>query len=427
MITQKELKKRREQVIAQLGEGAVAILVAAPRTLRNGDAHYAYRQDSDFFYLTGIEEPEAVAVLVPGRDKGPFILFNQMRDPAAELWSGPRVGQEGACEQYGADEVFPISSVDEHLPGLLADKRVIYYPMGRYSGFEPRLMRWVQEAGAKVRGGVNAPSTLMALGLILEEMRLHKSADEIALMRRAAEISAVAHRRAMQVCHPGLWEYELEAELLHAFVQQGSRAPAYGSIVGGGKNACVLHYEANNMQLDDNALVLIDAGAEYAYYAADVTRTFPVNGRFNDKQRALYEVVLTAQQAVIDAIKPGILWCVLQEISERVLTEGLVELDLLAGKVDDLVEQKTFRRFYPHRIGHWLGMDVHDKAPYKVEGAWRPLSAGMVLTVEPGLYIPDWQMGVRIEDDVCVTAEGCDVLSDGVPKTISDIETIMED
>ncbi|HVV68107.1 MAG TPA: Xaa-Pro aminopeptidase [Gammaproteobacteria bacterium] len=431
-----EYAKRRKALLEQIGSGSIAIVTSANEYLRNGDSHFPFRQDSDFYYLTGFKEPEAVAVFIPGRKEGEFVLFNRSRDPAKELWDGIRAGQEGACSIYGADQAFPISALHEELPKLLENRDRLYYPINRDTEFNRQIFVWVKQVQTKIRSGIKAPHEFLSIENILSEMRLIKSPFELALMRRAAEISALAHCRAMAATTPGKMEYELEAEVLYVFTKKGSRAPAYNNIVCSGANTCILHYNDNNAKISDGDLILIDAAAEYECYAADITRTYPANGVFTLEQRAVYEVVLAAQVAVIDAVKPGVAWNLLQEISEQVVTEGLVKLGLLSGEVSDLLAKKACRKFYMHHIGHWLGLDVHDVGAYQIAGKPRVLQAGMVFTVEPGIYIPAesegvdpkwWNIGVRIEDDIVVTKEGSDVLTAGVPKTVEAIEHLMRD
>ena len=433
-MDKQEFSKRRAQVMRHIGKDAIAILPAAPHALRNRDSEYPYRPDSDFYYLTGFAEPDAVAVLVPGRKQGAYILFCRERDPKMEIWNGARAGQEGACTIYGADESYAISEMDKVLPSLLENRRTVFYDMGRQPGFDQQLLCGIQRVRGKSRSGVRAPAVFSSLSEPVHEMRLFKSSAEVAAMRRAAVVSAAAHRRAMQVCKPGMMEYQIEAELLHEFVREGCRFPAYNSIVGGGANACTLHYNDNNARLNDGDLLLIDAGAEFNYYAADITRTFPVNGRFSPEQKALYELVLAAQYAAIDKIRPGNHWNEPHQAAVRVLTAGLVKLGLLSGKPAQLIKDESYRQFYMHRTGHWLGMDVHDVGEYKMDNDWRALEPGMVLTVEPGLYIPEgsenvpkkwWNIGIRIEDDVLVTKNGNDVLTRNAPKTVAEIEALM--
>jgi len=429
----KEFAKRRKQLMRMMGDGAIAILPAAPQHIRNRDAEYPYRQDSDFHYLSGFPEPEAVIVLTPGRKHGEYILFCRERDPHMETWNGRRAGPEGACEFYGADDAFPIGDIDDILPGLLEHRERVYYTMGFSTEFDQRVMGWVNQIRRKVRAGSRTPDEFISLEHLLHDMRLYKSRAELKALRSAMAISATAHQRAMRMCRPGLMEYEVEAEYLHEFRKHGA-VPAYSPIVGGGANGCILHYVENNMPLNDGELLLIDAGAEVECYAADITRTFPVNGTFSKPQRAVYELVLAAQQAAIAKIKPGNHWNDPHDAAVRVLTEGLVELGLLKGKLRQLIKDQDYRRFYMHRTGHWLGMDVHDVGDYKVGGEWRVLESGMVMTVEPGLYIPAgskgvakkwWNIGVRIEDDVLVTPKGHEVLTVATPKSVEAIEGLM--
>jgi Xaa-Pro aminopeptidase len=350
-----------------------------------------------------------------------------------ETWNGRRAGPEGACALYGADDAFPIGDIDDILPGLLEHRERVYYTMGFSTEFDQRVMGWVNQIRRKVRAGSRTPDEFISLEHLLHDMRLYKSRAELKALRSAMAISATAHQRAMRVCRPGVMEYEIEAEYLHEFRKHGA-VPAYSPIVGGGANGCILHYVENNMALNDGDLLLIDAGAEVECYAADITRTFPVNGRFSKPQRAVYEVVLAAQQAAIAKIKPGNHWNDPHDAAVRVLTEGLVELGLLKGRVRQLIKDQAYRRFYMHRTGHWLGMDVHDVGDYKVGGEWRVLEPGMVMTVEPGLYIPAgskdvakkwWNIGVRIEDDVLVTPKGYEVLTIATPKSVEAIEALM--
>jgi len=427
----KEFQRRRGQLMQTMGDDAVAIMPAAPERRRSRDIFHPYRQDSDFWYLTGFPEPESVMVLVPGREHAEYILFCRDGDPEAEAWDGPRARPEGACEAYGADDAFPISDIDEILPGLLEGRERIFYAMGRQSQFDQRVMAWVKHLKERGEGGHDAHE-IVALEHVLQDMRAYKSRAEIECMRRAAQISVEAHLRAMHCCRPGMSEYEIEAELLHEFHRRGVQA-AYPSIVGGGANACILHYIDNKARLRDGDLLLIDAGCEYQLYASDVSRTFPVNGRFSGEQRALYDLVLAAQEAAIATLKPGRGWNDAHANVIDVLTHGLVDLGLLKGSVDDLIENNAYRAFFMHRTGHWLGLDVHDVGEYRVDGHWRVLEPGMALTVEPGLYIPAgsavderwWNIGIRIEDDVAITRHGCELLSNGLPRTAAEIESEM--
>ena len=425
--------QRRRRELMQLMGGGVAVFPTAPEATRNSDVLYPFRPDSDFYYLTHFPEPAAVAVLVPGRPQGEFILFCRERDPEKETWNGRRRGLEGAVQVYGADDAFPIDDIAEILPGLLEDQDRIYCNMGRYLDFDNRLLKWVNEIRTKVRTGISAPGGIIDVGHILHELRLVKRKEEIQTMKRAARVSASAHCRAMRACSPDKNEFEIESELEYEFRKGGAHAPAYPSIVAGGANACILHYTENCDRLQDGELLLIDAGAEIDCYASDITRTFPINGRYSGEQRALYDVVLLAQEAAIDQILPGTTWNRPHEAAVRVLTEGLVDLGLLVGPIDALIEDQRYQRFYMHRTGHWLGMDVHDVGDYKVGGEWRVLEPGMTLTVEPGLYVTPtddvdtrWHnIGIRIEDDVLVTRKGCEILTADVPKRPEEIEALM--
>lgn len=415
-----------------MGHDAIAILPTSPEHARNRDVAYPYRPDSDFYYLTGFPEPQAVAVLVPGRGHGEYLLFCRDRDPEMETWHGRRAGPQGAVERFAADDAFPIGDIDDILPGLLEGRERVFYTMGVVPEFDQRVIAWVNRIRSQSRAGQRTPDEFVSLDHFLHDMRLYKSRAEIKIMRQAANIAARAHQRAMRLCRPGMMEYELEAEFLHEFRRAGGE-PAYPSIVGSGENGCILHYTENAARLEDGALVLIDAGVEHQYYASDITRTFPVNGRFSPAQRAIYELVLGAQRAAIEEVYPGNTWNAPHDAAVKVLTRGLVRLGLLKGRPAALIKEQAYRRFYMHRTGHWLGMDVHDVGDYKVGGEWRVLEPGMVLTVEPGLYIAAgrgvarkwWNIGVRIEDDVLVTRDGYDVLSKAAPKTVEDIEALM--
>jgi Xaa-Pro aminopeptidase len=430
----KPYQRRRRRLMQMMGKGGIAVLPTAAVSLRNRDVEYPYRHDSDFHYLTGFGEPHAVMVLVPGRPEGEFILFCRERDPQMELWNGRRAGLDGARADYGADVACAIDTLDDVLPGLLENRDKVYYTMGSDPEFDQRIAHWLKRVRRKSRAGVNPPVEIVSLEHLVHEMRLFKGPEEAALMRKAANISAAAHCRAMRACRPGMTEYQLEAELLHEFVAHGARSPAYPSIVGGGANACILHYTDNEDVLKDGDLVLIDAGAEYRGYAADITRTFPVNGRFSDAQRDVYEWVLEAQQAAIAKVRPGNHWNDPHNAAVRVLTRGLIDLGLLKGELRALIKSGAYRRFFMHRTGHWLGMDVHDVGDYKIGDSWRLLEPGMVLTVEPGLYIPAgskgvarrwWNIGIRIEDDVMVTRGGNEVLTHAVPKSVAEVEALM--
>ncbi|ETO94491.1 Xaa-Pro aminopeptidase [Legionella oakridgensis] len=433
MITLKEYQARRQALAMKLPADSIAIIPAASELTRNGDAHYRFRQDSDFYYLTGFNEPDALLCIISGKS-GESILFNRPRDPVHEQWTGKRLGQEDACELLGVNAAYSISHVDRELPKLLADCQAVYYIMGRYPAWEHTIHRAWKEVKAQVRKGVKSPEAFCDLTLILSEMRLFKSEAEMVLLQTAAAISVAAHQRAMQRCQQAHHEYHLEAELLYEFTRQGCRSVAYDPIVAGGSNACILHYTENNKPLVEGELVLIDAGGEFENYAADITRTFPVNGRFSAEQRQIYELVLSAQKAGIARIRPGCLWHEVQESIVRMLTSGLVDLGLLRGHVDDLIANEAYKVFYMHNSGHWLGLDVHDSGSYKIEGKWRPLEPGMVLTVEPGLYIHEdipnidarWRgIGVRIEDDIRVSVDGCENLTGALAVEINDIEALV--
>ena len=433
-IPKSEYARRRKTLMEQMGPDSIAILPAAPLYIRNRDVEHVYRQDSDFQYLSGFPEPEAVIALIPGREHGEYVLFCRERDPERELWDGLRAGQDGAVRDYGADDAFPIGDIDDILPGLIEGRERVYYAIGSNESFDHRLMEWIKTIRSKARQGAQPPSEFVALDHLLHDLRLYKSAAEVKVMQAAAEISARAHVRAMQAARPGLFEYHLEAELDYEFRKGGAKMPAYGSIVASGRNACILHYRENDQPLKDGDLVLIDAGCEIDCYASDITRTFPVNGRFSAEQKAIYELVLAANEEAFKHIAPGRHWNEAHEATVRVITAGLVELGLLQGEVDALIASEAYKPFYMHRAGHWLGMDVHDVGDYKVGGVWRELEPGMCMTVEPGIYIAAdnqnverrWRgIGVRIEDDVVVTKTGCQVLTGGVPKRVEEIEALM--
>ena len=433
-IPKSEYVRRRKALMAQMEPNSIAVLPAAAVAIRNRDVEHVYRQDSDFQYISGFPEPEAVAVLIPGREHGEYVLFCRERNAERELWDGLRAGQEGAIRDYGADDAFPINDIDDILPGLIEGRDRVYSAMGSNPEFDRHLMEWINVIRSKAHLGAQPPNEFVALDHLLHDMRLYKSAAEVKVMREAAQISARAHVRAMQASRAGLHEFSLEAELDYEFRKGGAKMPAYGSIVASGRNTCILHYQENDAQLKDGDLVLIDAGCEIDCYASDITRTFPVSGRFSPEQKAIYELVLKAQQAAFAAIAPGKHWNQAHEATVQVITAGLVELGLLQGDVEQLIAEEAYKPFYMHRAGHWLGMDVHDVGDYKVGGEWRVLEAGMALTVEPGIYIaPDdrnvakkWRgIGVRIEDDVVVTRQGCEILSTGVPKTVAEIEALM--
>ncbi|MDJ0777795.1 MAG: Xaa-Pro aminopeptidase [Gammaproteobacteria bacterium] len=428
-----EFKRRRSQLMKMMGRNTIAILPSASEIIRNQDVHFPFRQHSDFLYLTGFKEPDAVLVLVPGRKHGEYILFCREKDPEQETWNGRRAGQEGAIETYGADDSFPIDDIDDILPGMLEGKDSIYYTIGNYPDFDKRLIGWINHIKAQARSGVHVPSEFVALDYILHDMRLYKSREELRLMRKAAAINVRAHQRAMQLCAPGKHEYEIAAEFDHEY-RRNNVDHAYPAIVGGGGNGCILHYTDNQDQLQDGDLLLIDAGCEVEGYASDITRTFPINGRYTPAQREVYDVVLAAHQAAIKKVKPGNHWNDPHNAAVRSITRGLIELKLLKGNLNKLIKDQAYRRFYMHRTGHWLGLDVHDVGDYKVGDQWRLLEPGMVMTIEPGIYIPAgsrgvrrkwWDIGIRIEDDVLVTRDGYEILTDALPRKAQEIENLM--
>ena len=415
-----------------VGEDGMAILPSAPIRQRSRDVEYRFRQDSDFYYLTGFAEPESVAILAPGRENGEYVLFCRERDPRRERWDGLRAGPEGAVELFDADDAFPIEDIDDILPGMLETRNRVYYTMGAYADFDQQLTEWVKSLKNRESSGIHTPHEFIALDHILHDMRLYKSRAEITAMRKAAGIAVSAHRRAMRRVRPGMFEYEVEAEYLYEFRRQNATT-SYAPIVGTGANACTLHYVDNRDELKDGDLLLVDAGCEYDYYASDITRTMPVNGRFSPEQRAVYEIVLEAQTAAIAKTAKGNHWNDPHDAAVRVITRGLRKLGLLDGTLPKLIRDEAYREFFMHRTGHWLGMDVHDVGDYKVGEEWRFLEPGMVTTVEPGIYISAsrkvparWRnIGIRIEDDVAVTGKGPDVLSKGLPSDPDEIEKLM--
>lgn len=427
-----EFARRRKTLMRMVGEHGIAILPSAPVRIRSRDVQYRYRQDSDFYYLTGFAEPDSVAILVPGRESGEYVLFCRERDEQKEQWDGSRAGPDGAVEYFQADDAFPIDDIDDILPGILETRNRVYYTMGAYSDFDQRITEWVKSLKNRESSGIHTPHEFVALDHVLHDMRLYKSRAEISAMRKAARIAVKAHHRAMSRVRPGMFEYEVEAEYMHEFRRHDATI-SYAPIVGGGANACTLHYVDNRARLNDGDLVLVDAGCEYDYYASDVTRTMPVNGRFSPEQRAVYEIVLEAQLAAIDRTVKGNHWNDPHDAAVRVITRGLKKIGLLDGSLPKLIRDRAYREFFMHRTGHWIGMDVHDVGDYKVGDEWRFLEPGMVMTVEPGIYIPanrkvpaKWRnIGVRIEDDVAVTNNGPDVLSKGLAKEPDEIEKLM--
>jgi Xaa-Pro aminopeptidase len=438
---------RRATLIEQMQAkgGGVAIIPTAPEVKRNNDSDYPYRHDSYFYYLSGFAEPEAVIVLVAGKTTQ-AILFCREKNPEREIWDGFRYGPEAARDMFGFDAAFPIAALGGEMPKLMADAPALFYPLGNDAGLDAQVQAWLQAVRMQARSGVSAPAVVHDLHVLLDEMRLFKDAGEVAIMQRAAAISAAAHARAMRASRPGLHEYQIEAELLHEFRHHGSDFPAYTSIVATGANACVLHYRAGNALLRDGDLVLIDAGCEFDSYASDITRTYPANGRFSDAQKTLYEIVLAAQAAAIAEARPGQRFIDGHDAAVRILAQGMLDTGLLdqnkVGMLDDVIAKGDYRQFYMHRTGHWIGMDVHDvgeyrelnEAPAGQDKPWRVLRPGMALTVEPGLYVrpapgvPEqyWNIGIRIEDDVVITENGCDVITRDAPKTVAEIEAVMK-
>jgi Xaa-Pro aminopeptidase len=433
-VNKSEYERRRARLMEHMESNSIAVIPAAREVIRSRDTHYIFRQDSDFSYLSGFPEPDAVMVLIPEREHGEYVLFVRDKDKEREIWDGYRSGPAGAVAEYAADDAFPIDDIDDILPGLIEGRERVYYSLGRNQDFDTRVMAWINTIRAKVRAGATPPGEFLDLDHILHDMRLFKSAEELRLMARAGEISAEAHCKAMSACQPGMYEYQLEAIIQHHCAMNGAVQPAYSPIVGGGANACVLHYIENSKKLKASDLVLIDAGCEYEGYAGDITRTFPVSGKFSAEQRALYDIVLEAQLEAIKDVRVGGHWNVPHETSVRVITQGLIDLGLLKGSLDENLEQEAHQSFYMHRVGHWLGLDVHDVGDYKVHDEWRVLEPGMVMTVEPGIYVaPDntdvpakWRgIGIRIEDDVVVTKDGPKILTSAVPKHPDEIEALV--
>ena len=427
-----EFANRRQQLMQMVGPDGIVIIPSANLLIRNRDAEHPFRQDSDFQYLTNFNEPEAVAVFIPEREEGEFILFCREKDPKTERWTGRMAGLEGAQENYQADDAFPIEDIDDILPGLMDRRETVHYSMGVNPSFDQQVMSWVNVMKAQVRSGAHPPHEFVSLDLLLHDMRLYKTAAEIKMMKHSARTAVRSHERAMAICEPGLNEAQLDAEFLHEFKWNGM-VPAYTTIVGGGGNACVLHYIENNQPLQDGDLVLIDAGAEYGCYASDITRTFPINGKFTEAQRQIYQIVLDAQYAAIEAAQPGNVWNDPHEAAVKVICQGLLGLGIIEGSLKSVIEDEAYKEFFMHKTGHWLGMDVHDVGDYKIDDEWRVLEQGMVLTVEPGIYIspnPEidekwWNIGVRIEDDVLIKRKGNEVLTGALIKEVADIEALM--
>jgi Xaa-Pro aminopeptidase len=434
MISKKEYAARRKDLMSMMAGNSIAVIAAAPEKVRSKDTLYPYKQSTNFSYLSGFSEPCAVMLLIPSRQQGECVLFCRDKDPLRETWDGLRLGPIEAKQALAFDDAFPIDDIDDILPGLLEGKSHIYYSAGKDKAFDKQLIQWVDEVTLDKESDSEPCCEQVDLDHLLAELRLIKSAAEIKLMRKAADISAEAHCRAMRFCQPGQYEYQLQAEIEHQFMMSGATGPAYTSIVGGGKNACILHYIENQSALKSGDLVLIDAGCEYQNYAADITRTFPINGKFSTAQAAIYDIVLAAQTAAINCISPGVTYDQANKATIEVITQGLVDLGILKGDVDQLITEGAYREFYMHSVSHWLGMDVHDVGDYKINNQWRVYEAGMLLTIEPGIYIAadnqnvdkKWRgIAVRIEDDILVTKAGREVLTDGVPKQRDQIESLM--
>ncbi|MFK7890391.1 MAG: Xaa-Pro aminopeptidase [Granulosicoccus sp.] len=428
-----EFKRRRRELMRLMGDHSIALIPSARQAMRSRDTEYKYRADSNMLYLTGFDEPDVLMVLIPNRKAGQYLVFCRERDPQKETWHGRRLGVEDAPAALGADDAFPISDIDDILPGLLENKQSVYHTLGKDPQFDAQLLGWLKKARSSRPSHGADPDSFISLDYHLHEMRLFKSRAEISMMKRAAALSASAHRRAMRTARPGMHEYELEAELIFQYTAKGA-CHAFLPIVGSGANGCILHYTENSDLINDNELVLIDSGAEVGGYAGDITRTFPVNGTFTESQRVVYQIVLDAQLAAIDTIRPGSNWNDAHLAAVKVLTRGLRDIGVLKGKLPQLIKDEAYKPYYMHRTGHWLGLDVHDVGDYRLDGDWRTLEPGMVLTVEPGLYLgnsrripkPYRNIGIRIEDDVVVTKDGCDVLTDTVPKEIDEIESYMK-
>ena len=427
--------ERRSELSKKVLDDSAIIVASSTVKSRISDTDYLYRQDSNFYYLSGYEEPESILLIRPYAKKDNFIIFCRDRDPLKEQWDGFRSGQTGAVQDFGADKSLSISSVDSLMPELLEGAKNIYYSMSSPCGLDQRINTWVDQIRLNTRAGAEPPQNLLSLDSVIHEMRLLKSDEEIEVMKQAAEITTEAHIRAMKAVKPGMFEYQLEAEYLYAFNKNGARAPAYNSIVGGGNNACILHYVENNSELKDGDVVLVDAGCEYKYYASDVTRTFPVNGSFTEEQKQIYSVVLEAHKQSMDQLKPGNKWNLAHEKSVEVIVEGLIDLGIIKSSKKEAIDTGEYSKYYMHRIGHWLGMDVHDVGSYKQDGDWRDLEPGMVMTIEPGIYILDslegvedkWKgIGVRIEDDVLVTKKGFEVLTPDIPRSIEEVESTVQ-
>lgn len=434
MIPQTEYQQRRQRLMQQLPENSIAIICTRPEYPRTQDCGYLFRPASNFYYLTGFSEPEAIVVLIPGRAEGETIFFNRVNDPVQEMWHGHRAGQEGAIKDFLADEAFPIEQFDEIVPELVKNKSVLAYQFGFENEIDNEIAGWRDAIRGEIRQGATFPATIINISEMLNEMRVIKSPAEIDVLRKAGAINNLAHKRAMQMCAPGMSELQLFSELNYVYGQHNCLELAYNPIVAAGKNACTLHYLAGKQELKNGELVLIDMGEEFEWYGSDVTRTFPVNGKFSPEQKIIYQLVLDVQLALIDMIKPGLAYNEIQQRSIRLITEGLVKIGLLQGSVDALIDSKAYFDFYPHGAGHWLGLDIHDVSNYKIDNKWRLLKVGMVFTIEPGIYVQTnntnvdkkWRgIGVRIEDNIVVTKTGCENLNADLPKTVEEIEALM--
>ncbi len=430
-----EFSARRALLLEQIQDNSIVLISSSCELVRNNDCHYPFRQDSDFYYLTGFEEPQAFLILLKENNKTKFILLNRAKNYQEELWEGLRAGQEGACLTYGADESYSISELNAVIQKFLANKTHVYYRIGKDQFLDDSLTTYLATLQKQVRKGITAPTSICNISDVLGEMRLIKSKAEIEVMRKVGKISAEAHKKVMQAAPQSEYEYQLQAKLNYELMMNGCLEVAYGSIVAAGANACILHYTSNNDVIAFDDLILIDAGGELENYAADITRTFPKSGKFSDSQKAIYQIVLDAQIAGIELIKPGVLWPKIQEVMVEIIAKGLLELGLLEGSLETVLEDESYKKFYMHNSGHWLGLDVHDQGAYKENGQWRPLKESMVLTVEPGIYIADhhqeidscWHnIGVRIEDDILVTKDGYENLTEQVPREVSDIEALIQ-
>ncbi len=434
-ISQAEYRERRQKFLAQLPKDSIAILPANPNQHKSADNYYPYFPNTNLYYLTGYDEADCVAVFLPGRKEGEYVLFNLPKDRSKEIWVGYRVGQEGAKQHFGVDQAFAIGELIKVLPTLMEGRKILYYALGRHAEFDPVVLDALNVVRAKVRAGVQAPQEIINLETIIHEMRLIKSPSEIAIMRHAAQVSVGAHKAAMKAARHGIAERAIEAELMCKFMQGGCRESAYPNIVASGPNGIILHYTINHDYFKDGDLVLIDAAGAYEYYSSDVTNTFPINGRFSSEQKAIYDIVLKAHDEILKIVKPGLSWNAMQEKAYEVMTEGLIALGILQGDKEKLLADRALSKFYMHHSGHWLGLDTHDAGEYKINNEWRPLQAGMVLTVEPGLYLSRevpgldkkwWDIAIRIEDDILVTETGYDNLSKGLPRTTEEIEAFMQ-